>query len=482
MSKSFFRKVAFGLSSDAPPPNDPLKWALEQIKTVPPITWKGEIPIGEEQLSKNAHYIYQNRKVLRPKYKNDPVAFKKAKKELQISSGFQYYEHLEYAIRHDTALNSKSPVYERLTHFWGNHFAITDKDELPVFATGPMHREIIRPALVGNFEDLLYNVTTSWAMIHNLDNSKSIGPDSKSALYKKRLGKTSSINENHARELMELHSTSPKSGYNQKDVIELTYLMTGWRHPHSKTRLEANSVIFERKIHQPGSFIILGKTYDQKDDGEGMLRKVIKDLAKHPECKKFIATKLCKHFITERVTAEMINPIIMAWNTSDGSLPVIHEALLKQVFLYANKSEKFQLPENWLLQVFNMGGVPWPSSPIDMTYTFDYNPDKKIRVGKRILRELGHIPFRTQQPNGFSDAEADWISPELLFRRIGLINKLAYKGERLGLTPNLSKKELKDVVSKNFDNVNGIIELINRMDSIEEQTILLFSSKWMLRA
>jgi uncharacterized protein (DUF1800 family) len=482
MSKSFFRKVAFGLSSDARVPDDPLKWALEQIKIVPPIGWKGEIPSGEEQLSKNAHYIYQNRKVLRQQYKNDPIAYKKAKKKLQISSGFKYYEHLEYAIRHDSALNTKTPVYARLTHFWGNHFAITDKNELPIFATGPMHREIIRPALIGNFEDLLYNVTTSWAMIHNLDNSKSVGPDSKSALNKKQRGKTSSINENHARELMELHSISPKAAYNQRDVVELTYLMTGWRHPHSKKRLEANPVIFEKKFHQPGSFTILGKTYDQEDDGEGMLRKVIKDLATHPECKKFITTKLCKHFITERVTSEMINPIIMAWNISNGSLPVIHEALLKQVFLYANKYNNFQLPENWLLQVFNMWGMSWPSSPTDMTSSLGFKPDQKIRIGKRILRQLGHIPFRARQPNGFSDSEADWISPELLFRRIGLLNKLAYKSKKVGLIPRLSKKELNDVVSKNFHNTTEIMQLINKVDNVEEQAILLFSSRWMLRA
>ena len=128
MSKSFFRKVAYGLNIDTETPSSPLDWAIGQIQNVAPIVWGSEIPTGKSLLKKNADFIYENRKVLRAQYKNDAHGYREARRKLGFKLGKEYHEILEYAIRHNTALKNKAPVFERFLSFWANHFAITDKN------------------------------------------------------------------------------------------------------------------------------------------------------------------------------------------------------------------------------------------------------------------------------------------------------------------------------------------------------------------
>ena len=345
-----------------------------------------------------------------------------------------------------------------------------------------MHREIIRPALTGSFEDLLYNTTTSWAMIHNLDNSKSVGPDSRKAQRRMERGKTVTINENHARELLELHSISPNAEYTQDDVIQLTYLMTGWRHPHTADRLECNPVTFDWHFHQPGSFKILGKIYDDRGgDGESMLRDLIKDLAQHEHCRKYISYKLCRYFITDYPTEEMVKPVIIEWENTNGNLISIHEAVLKQAFKYSKNYRKFQNPEDWFLQVAHLWNLSWPASEQDMQYNFEDRPSSKMRRVKGVLKQLGHLPFRPKQPNGFSDLEVDWLSPELLLRRISLLNTIANRRRSFN-QPKLTIEKVPELIEKNFDNHHEVLSLITQASSISDKFISLFASKWMLRA
>ena len=139
MKNSFFRKIAFGLHPDKDIPDDPQGWAINQVSIIPDYTWKGIIPSGSDQLKKYGNYIFHDRKVLRKKYKNDPKQYKHEKKISRRKYGVDYFESLEIAIRHDAALNGKLPVCHRFLHFWGNHFAISKKDYMHTFTTGPYH-------------------------------------------------------------------------------------------------------------------------------------------------------------------------------------------------------------------------------------------------------------------------------------------------------------------------------------------------------
>ena len=479
MSKSFFRKVGFGLSDLDKYPSNPLDWAIDQVRNPESYSWAGDIPTGDFMLERYARWVYQDRKILREKFKENRHAYNREKNQLRVETGEQYYENLELCIRHHAAIKGGSPVFERFLHFWGNHFAISKKDFLAEFSVGPYQREIIRPALLGTFENLVTSVTTSWPMIHHLDNSESIGPSSKSAEWREKKGKISTINENHARELFELHTVSPKAGYTQADVIQLSYIMTGWEHEHSETRLECNPVRFNWKKHQRGDHSILGHLIKYRgNSSKNKLHDAIKFLTNHDSSRNFICQKLCQHFISDDPTNQMIEPVVKAWKRSGGNLPDIHEAVLRQAYNFSSNHKKFIMPETWFLQMVRMGELSWPPSSQDMEYTFKFRPSALQRKPEKLLRELGHNPFRPIQPNGFPDTLREWVSPELLIRRLVVTRKIATQLKGL----LLEERKLNELILRNFDNKNEIFEYLSKTRSTRDKLILLLCGPWMLKA
>ena len=155
MSLNFYRRVAFGLSPQDERPQEPLSWALNQLNSVPDFLWKGSIPTEKELRKKYGEWVYGDREVLRKKFKNDKNAYRKAKDELRTETGERYFELNEHAIRHYQTKFGDQPVFERFWLFWGNHFAISEKDFLAEFSTGPYQREVIRPNMVKTFEDMV---------------------------------------------------------------------------------------------------------------------------------------------------------------------------------------------------------------------------------------------------------------------------------------------------------------------------------------
>ena len=354
--KNFFRKVAYGIGPNEDIPSDPLNWALNQVDEIPDFSWKGKI-YSEKELRKHYRdWVYGDRKVLRKKYKDNKTLYKTHKDILRHKTGQKFWESLEISIRHNEGINSNHPVLAKLWMFWGNFFAISEKDFLANYSTGAYQREIIRPNLNQSFEKMVYDVTTSWAMIHHLDNSESAGPKSVTAgeEWRRRKKEPATINENHGRELLELHTVSPKAGYTQEDVIQLAYIMTGWQHRWSKQNLETGNVWFNSEYHQRGKKTVLGKEYKR---GKKALAAVIKDLVNHPNCRDFVAERLCRYLITDEPTKEMKQPIIDAFKKSDGHLTEIHKAAIKVAFEYNNKFKKFQTPENWFIQAAKIGDL-----------------------------------------------------------------------------------------------------------------------------
>ena len=476
--KSFFRKIAFGIGANEEVPNDPLTWAFNQIDDIPKLSWTGKIQSEKELRKLYREWVYNDRKILRTKYKNNKRLYKIEKDILRHETGQKFWESLEIAVRHNEAINSSTPVLAKLWFFWGNHFTISEKDFLANYSTGPYQREIIRPNLNQTFEKMVYDVTTSWAMIHHLDNSESAGPKSKTAReeWRRREKKPATINENHARELLELHTVSPNAGYTQEDIIQLAYIMTGWQQRWSKHALETGSVWFNSEYHQPGKKKVLGKTYKR---GKKSLAVIIKDLVNHPNCRDFIATKLCRHFITDEPTKAMKEPIIKAFEKSEGYLPEIHKAAIKVAFEYNDKYRKFQNPENWFIQIAKLSDLQWPPSPELMDkYVLGSKPTKSQRQPEKLLKELGHHPYRAKQPNGWSDISIDWLSPELLIRRL-VFAKRSYEFSK---TENNNPDFYEKIVSKNFDNPKKIMNFLNKKNPLYEKQTLLFNHPEFLKA
>ncbi len=477
--KNFFRKVAFGIGPNEQVPADPLTWALDQVNDVPDLSWKGKIYSEKELRKQYRDWVYGDRKVLRIKYKDNKTLYKTHKDILRHKTGQKFWESLEISIRHNEGINSSHPVLAKLWMFWGNFFAISEKDFLANYSTGAYQREIIRPNLNQTFEKMVYDVTTSWAMIHHLDNSESAGPKSVTASddWRKRKKEPATINENHARELLELHTVSPKAGYTQEDVIQLAYIMTGWQHRWSKKNLETGNVWFNSEYHQRGKKNVLGKEYKK---GKKALAVVIKDLVNHPNCRDFVAERLCRFLITDEPTKEMKQPIIDAFKKSDGFIPEIHQAAIKVAFEYNVKYKKFQTPENWLIQVAKIADLNWPPSADLMDkYELGQKPFDSQREPEWLLQNIGHHPYRAKQPNGWSDHSADWISPELLIRRL-VYAKASYNFAKM--ENNKNTEYYMNMVENNFDNTSKIMKYLNQKNRSVEKHTLLFNHPEFLKA
>jgi len=482
MKLDFFRKIGFGLAPDEEIPSDTIAWVERQVEKPAKLTWPGQIPSEQELLDHRAEFVYQDRKVIREKFKNDRKAYEEAKTQLRYKTGERYFPSLETVIRHHAAVKGEAPVFERLWHFWCNHFAISEKDMLDRWNTGGYQREIIRPNMCGNFTDLVKKVTVSWTMIHHLDNTQSVGPNSKWGQNRRKRGEPATVNENHARELLELHTVSPAAGYSQQDVINLAYIMAGWENKWSKKREECNPVDFNAKKHEPGTHEVLGKGYKQRGiSSKTKLFDAIEDLCAHPSTRRFISWKLVRHFVTDDPSDEMIAPLIKAWDETDGDLPSVYKALIKVVYDHTGSHKKFLNPEVWLLQCVRISGTNWPPSPEVMAYDFKSKPRQEARQPSIIMRELGHNLLAPAQPNGWPDTEAEWLSPELLIRRLAASSKFT-NDRKYSVFVDYQK-----VAEKNFDAMDDIKYFLHKAKNVDfysnpkRMGQALFSSEWMLK-
>jgi uncharacterized protein (DUF1800 family) len=480
--KNFFRKVAFGLKPDEKEPSDPLVWAQKQVETIPEFSWNGKHIYSEKEMRK---YWIQKRvgedRTLRKKFKNDPQGFERAKRQLYNDVGMRYWPANELCIRHSEALRGNNPVLAKLWYFWANHFTISDTQDLAHFSNGAYQRDFIRANMDKNFETMATEATIAWPMIMHLDNKENVGPKSESARqeWRRKEKRPATINENHARELMELHTISPKAGYTQEDVIELAKIMTGWRPKWTKKSDNGTDVTFDSKRHEPGKKYVLGKQY--KSGRKGLII-AIKDLVNHPSCREFIATKLCRYLITDEPTQEMIAPVIKAWEQSDGFLPEVHKAAIKVAFEYNDKYRKFQNPENWWLTTINMSGsnYSYPTKEKIMdAYPFGLQPSGTIRNQAWFLEDLGCHPYKQKQPNGYSDFEKDWMSTELIIRRVMYAKTAFFK---YNTTDQLDENLHEKIIRNNFDNPDKILKIVSRAKSPEEKHIILFNLPEVLKA
>jgi uncharacterized protein (DUF1800 family) len=182
--------------------------------------------------------------------------------------------------------------------------------------------------------------------------------------------------------------------------------------------------------------------------------------------------KLCRYLITDNPTEEMMEPIIKAWEKSDGFLPEVHKAAIEVAFNYSDKYNKFQNPENWLLQMSKMADVDLIPSPSFMDlYKLGNKPIKDQRALERLMDELGQHPYLAKQPNGWSDISEDWMSPELLIRRLVYAREAYYKKSGKSQTTEFYE----EMIEKNYDNPSEILQIINQYKELVHKHVILFN-------
>lgn len=225
----------------------------------------------------------------------------------------------EVDMRARAALETSTPFVERLVHFWSNHFAISAEKPQVTLIAGAFEREAIRPHVLGRFEDMLLAAERHPAMLFYLDQVRSIGPNSRFAnrAAKRNAKRQLGINENLAREIMELHTLGARSGYSQADVTEFALALTGFSTGRTKGRGQAGAFTFRPGLHEPGQRTIMGKTYGQR--GEKQALAVLGDLAAADATATHIATKLARHFIADEPPAAVVTRLAEAFRRSKGN-------------------------------------------------------------------------------------------------------------------------------------------------------------------
>ncbi|AXB76642.1 DUF1800 family protein [Novosphingobium sp. P6W] len=315
-----------------------------------------------------------------------------------------------------SALTTPTPFVERLVHFWSNHFAISaDKQTVIPFA-GAFEAEAIRPHVLGRFEDMLLAVERHPAMQLFLDQAQSVGPGSAFARRATRRDpkKAPGLNENLAREIMELHTLGARAGYTQADVTEFARALTGWSTAGlgrgGKVRAGAGdpgSFVFRPMLHEPGTRTIMGRSYAQQ--GEGQALAILGALAAAPSTADHIATKLARHFVADEPPPALVARLSAAFRESSGDLPAVYRALVVAPESWAPASAKFKTPWEWLIS--SMRGLGMSDA-------------NEIQVAG-VMLQLGQPVWRPGSPAGFDDVAASWAAPDALLRRVEMAQRLA---------------------------------------------------------
>jgi uncharacterized protein (DUF1800 family) len=409
----------------------------------------------------------------------------------------------EATARWQVALNAPVGFDERIVRFWSNHFAVSvDKRQALLYAA-PMEREVIRPRAFGRFEELLLGVESHPAMLRYLDNQGSIGPGSRFGLvfaehaaigsnrstpvdhqrldpqrldpqrldqidplhsqagFSRRRG----LNENLAREILELHTLGVNGGYTQADVTELARAITGWsvRSPRD-SRLGAHfgaggtpdprtGFVYRDNAHEPGARSILGKRYPEGGIEQG--RRVLADLAIHPATAKHLSFKLARHFVADEPPPKLVQRMAVAYLDSGGDLPTLYLAMLRSDEAWSIEARKFRTPEDFLLAALRALGTR-------------ELPDVRAVTG--LLAKLGQPVFMPRSPAGFADTAESWIGPDALLKRIQVAGELSARAPR-SLAPAQVARE---ALGQRLD--ADTAQAIARAESPQQGLSLLFAS------
>lgn len=294
---------------------------------------------------------------------------------------------------------------ERLAMFWANHFAIaTGKGGEVHIAAGAFEREAIRPHIFGRFEDLLTAVETHPAMLVFLDNRQSIGPNSPANKNGKR-----GLNENLAREIMELHTLGVGTGYSQTDVTSFAKIITGWAvYRDEKRPGPQGAFTFNANAHEPGDHTVMGITYPEGGMEQG--RAVLRDLSRHPATARHLAFKLARHFVADDPPPSLVNKMTAAYTKSQGNLSAVYKAMLNADEAWDPQLKKLRPPLQYVTALLRSTGIKPKPQQILST-----------------LKALGQPLWDPSGPNGFSDVTDGWASSEGLATRIDAANLFAHQ-------------------------------------------------------
>lgn len=415
-------RFGLGIRPDNIPSTKPASWLLAQIDLYDPKPAPISIqpPIGElvtalQEFRANSKEKREMRKAAGMEDKNAEVAeaqFTNYRKAVRDS----YAEAVDARLQ--TAIASKSDFAERLVHFWSNHFAVSI-DKLTIVGLAGNHEfEAIRPHIFGKFSDLLKAAVHHPAMLLYLDQAQSIGPDSPlaSRVNARRNNKDIGLNENLAREILELHTLGVRTVYTQEDVTEFARALTGTtfaglaRGPIARIVQGApGETVFVDAIHQPGKRKVVGRSYTQT--GKAQSEAILSDLATDPATAKHIATKLATHFVADDPPPSLVAKLEADFLKTGGDLKSLYRTLLSAPEAWPAGQTKFKTPWEWTVSALRALNL------------------KQLGANKQgpaaLFAQMGQPIWRPGSPAGFGDQAKDWAGPAALMRRVETAGRFA---------------------------------------------------------
>lgn len=343
-------------------------------------------------------------------------------------------------------LTSPAPFHDRLTGFWMNHFTVSQRGGFGVMTgISAFLRETVRPRVTGRFADLLVAVGKSPAMLFYLDQVASVGPNS---TFGRRSGR--GLNENLARELLELHTLSSAGGYTQQDVIELARLMSGWGVERNAAPFDT---IFRPANHEPGEKQLLGRAWAA---GPESYEAVLRQLAAHPATLRHLAFRLVRHFIADVPAGPDVARIEAVLRETDGDLGAAARALLRLPGASVPRLGKLRPPGEYVLALFRAAG----------------GTDPRPVLGA--MAALGQPLWNAPQPNGWADVAQAWAGPEQVMLRLDIAFETAGRFTRRD-PRDLAEEVLGPLLRP------ATLEAVRRAGSARDAMTLLFTSPEMQR-
>jgi hypothetical protein len=330
---------------------------------------------------------------------------------------------------------SKRQLYEIMVEFWSDHFNIHLVNGLGPTLKPRDDQQVIRQHALGKFSELLHASAKSGAMQFYLDNflNQAVAP-----------------NENYARELMELHTLGVDGGYTETDVKEVARCFTGWslRFPNDPGG-DYGEFVFQPAIHDDLGKLLLGNSI-AAGGGQGDGEQVLDILAAHPSTARFIATRLCRRFISDTPPQSAIDEVATAFTISDGDIKESLRALFATPEFLEEADQKFTRPSEYLAGLVRSLAPDTPYPPVNDQFLF---------FAQSIL---GHLPFYWPTPDGYPDAQSYWASTGGLLNRWRL-SFLSFAG----IIPEVNVIQVDYTVM-----LNGADTLATVVDAITEAVLM----------